>query len=119
MGGEFVQCVETGRVAWMKPGRAVYREKGASDLAHEIGLAVPPALLHRGEDGDGQTVRSSISLVCHEKVHELPDILPDPGAPNGGLTPTMIEMLQGYFDSRAVAFDAWLGINGLEQRESV
>lgn len=105
-----MRCVETSRIAWMKPDYhdpnepKPAREKIASDLAYELGLPVPPVLLHRAKGG----VLSCLSLVCHDIRFELGDLY-DSTKPDIGLPASIVECISKANSlADIVALDAWL-----------
>lgn len=111
MGGSFMRCRQTQRVAWFKPAasasgnRMLAREKIASDLAHELKLPVPSVLLLRNCGEEGLVERGCLSLVRHHEQPELADVLP--GSTN--MSPALKSLFAAYLDSRIIAFDAWIG----------
>jgi hypothetical protein len=115
-GGFWMKCTQTGRFAWAKPAtndpgqpRAA-REKIASDLAHELGLSVPPVLLHRlpSPNDSSAILPICLSLACYPKQHQLGDLF-DCSREDGGTKPALHQFFGNFASlSEIAAFDAWL-----------
>ncbi len=114
-GGLFVECDALGRRAYMKPIRSdaqvcrAAREKIASDLAHDLGLAVPPVILaERGADAGAAERLVCVSLVLFPRQWSwghVKTFLEDEESP------TTVAMQNGLSEiaALALAFDTWVG----------
>ena len=83
------------------------KEKIASDLAHELGVSVPPVLLHEWDYGTG-LIPVCLSRVCYRSQYHLVDLL-DSRREDGGLKGPMFQLIARMLKSPGfIAFDAWL-----------
>lgn len=102
-----------GRNAYLKPLRnradlrlSAAKEKIASDLAHDLGVPVPPVVLATRVEGFKPSVQRSASLVMRNKQAQwrIASTL-------GGVGPSLIEAVPNLASvaSRLFVFNAWVG----------
>ncbi len=118
-GGFFAHCEEElpGRRVYLKPelrddgeaNQRAAREKIAADLAHDIGLTVPPVLLARREDREpGEEEFVCVSLVLTRTQWSWRQIRPILERGGDRIREQLRERVAEEA-SRALVFDTWVG----------
>jgi hypothetical protein len=113
-GGLYVHCDELpGRRAYMKPRRKTNtvrraaREKIASDLAYDLQVNVPPALLADRQEPGSEEAHVAISLVMFPRQDSWEIVRR--ALDRGSSSAPLYRSKMGAASSRAWAFDTWLG----------
>lgn len=115
-GGMFVECHSIGRRAYLKPRRRdpdpanarAAREKIASDLAHDLGVNVPPALLTTRANPEGEEPFVCLTLVMHPRQWSWEQVRFNLSGPQNDATALLLAALPRAA-ARALVLDTWVG----------
>lgn len=116
-GGLFVGCDELPRHrAYMKPKKKepgkfrAAREKIAADLAHDLGLCIPPVLLAQRNDAkSNEEEHVCVSLVLYPKQWSWKQLRPKIEQNSDTRIAELAEQMMPEVAGLALAFDTWIG----------